>query len=161
MDFPVLRGRSRRRVIKNFYHCFQYSEVLQQLCRSGDKGDLMKLFRWFDCGIASCCCRCFQLVSQSPTRNFMDAVYFLASVYIILVLPKEQFFCLMERLSGIKKLAFQLFALIEDDGGLEFFISCYNRIRKVTRNDITAKFLLLQDNSHNIFPTPDLVFALL
>jgi len=113
------------------------------------------LFRWFDVGVAACCCHSYRLVIDSHSTVFSDTIYFLAAVYVVHMLSEEEVVSLaVNDLHKTKGLAFQLFSLMQDDTHLDFFTDSYSIIRKVTKNDITAKFKTLQRYRYVIFPMP-------
>ena len=146
MNRKVLLGESRISVLEVFYRCFQNSNNFPLTLRSH-----RQIFQWFDVGVASCCCQCFQLIINFPSLIFNDATYFLAGVYVLCVLPEQELISLAYDLPQIKNLAFQLFALMNDQSHLDFFIQCYS-FRNITTQDIRSKFLILQRYRHVIFP---------
>jgi len=146
-------SQNRKYIINRFYRCFQISDDLLIIDES--PLSLTKLFRWFDVGVAACCCRSYRLVINSPSTVFSDAIYFLAAVYVVHVLSEDEVISLaVNDLHKRKGLAFQLFLLMQDDTHLEFFTNSYSIIRKITKKDIIAKFQILQKYRYVIFPMP-------
>ena len=146
MNQPVLCGRNRSLVIDVFYKQFQQSHALRQACT-----DIKSLFQRFDGGVASCCCRFYYLIKNSSAMQLSDGCYLLAAVYVLFVLSEDEIVSLVDELPKLKQLAFHLFSLMEDDSHLDFFMSCYRRIRKVTKSQITRKLRILSQSRYKIF----------
>ena len=149
MNQPVLCGRNRSLVIDVFYKQFQQSHALRQACT-----DIKSLFQRFDVGVASCCCRCYYLIKNSSAMQLSDGCYLLAAVYVLFVLSEDEIVSLVDELSKLKQLALHLFSWMEDDSHLDFFVSCYHKIRIVTRNHINPKLRILSRSRCKIFPLP-------